>query len=237
MPIADLTKEELALYAKESNNWKELMTKCGYTNYGCRYYLKRKLTTYDISIDHFIKQTSLRHYTTEETFKENSENTNSKPIKNKLIREFGWKYECSGCKISTWLGKPISLELDHINGVHNDNRIENLRFLCPNCHSQTDTYRGRNVKNKKHSEEIYNNIKNREVCPACGNKKNKVSENCIDCHLQKLHTNELRKNKKCMDCDNTIQKDSNRCMNCYKQAKRNGIIKRKPKKLLTDNKE
>lgn len=43
-----------------------------------------------------------------------------------------------------WAGKPIVLHLDHINGVRNDNRLENLRWLCPNCHSQTDTYCGRN---------------------------------------------------------------------------------------------
>ena len=39
-----------------------------------------------------------------------------------------------------WLGQPLSLQLDHINGIHNDNRLENLRILCPNCHTQTETY-------------------------------------------------------------------------------------------------
>lgn len=47
-------------------------------------------------------------------------------------------------KEAIWAGKSIVLQLDHINGVRNDNRIENLRWLCPNCHSQTDTYCGRN---------------------------------------------------------------------------------------------
>lgn len=47
---------------------------------------------------------------------------------------------CSECGIVDWNGAPISLHLDHINGINNDNRIENLRFLCPNCHSQTKTY-------------------------------------------------------------------------------------------------
>lgn len=45
------------------------------------------------------------------------------------------------CGINSWLGNPLTLELDHINGVRTDNRRENLRVLCPNCHSQTPTYR------------------------------------------------------------------------------------------------
>lgn len=51
---------------------------------------------------------------------------------------------CSECGIEDWFGKPLVLELDHINGINTDNRLENLRLLCPNCHSQTHTFRGRN---------------------------------------------------------------------------------------------
>ena len=45
------------------------------------------------------------------------------------------------------MNSKLTLQLDHINGINNDNRKENLRFLCPNCHSQTDTFAGRNLKN------------------------------------------------------------------------------------------
>jgi hypothetical protein len=51
---------------------------------------------------------------------------------------------CALCGITEWLDEPIVLHIDHINGIWNDNRIENLRRICPNCHSQTDTYCGRN---------------------------------------------------------------------------------------------
>ena len=52
----------------------------------------------------------------------------------------GVAYACTTCGINEWQGNPRTLHLDHINGIHNDNRFENLRLLCPNCHSQTDTY-------------------------------------------------------------------------------------------------
>lgn len=53
---------------------------------------------------------------------------------------------CSICGLTDWLRKPISLVMDHINGVNNDHRLENLRFLCPNCNSQQDTFAGRNKR-------------------------------------------------------------------------------------------
>ena len=60
------------------------------------------------------------------------------------------KYECEICKIVEWQGKELVLELDHINGNNRDHRIENIRFLCPNCHSQTPNWRGRNKNTGKH---------------------------------------------------------------------------------------
>lgn len=86
MPISDLSKEQIEQYAKESTNWKELMTKCGYTNFGCRTYLKRKLELFKINILHFIRVKSNKRYTDEEIFKENSEYTSMFIIKNKLIK-------------------------------------------------------------------------------------------------------------------------------------------------------
>lgn len=53
---------------------------------------------------------------------------------------------CEICGISEWNGIPIVCELHHINGDSTDNRIENLQMLCPNCHSQTDNYCGKNIK-------------------------------------------------------------------------------------------
>lgn len=75
--------------------------------------------------------------------------------------------KCIECGIGDlWNNKPLKLELDHINGVRTDNTRENLRFLCPNCHSQTNTYKVGNVKNVGNvyytDEQIIQSLKNND---------------------------------------------------------------------------
>jgi Zn finger protein HypA/HybF involved in hydrogenase expression len=66
-------------------------------------------------------------------------------LRRRLIEEGVLEARCSRCGLSEWQGQPIPLELDHINGDRRDNRLVNLRLLCPNCHALTDTYCGRNI--------------------------------------------------------------------------------------------
>ncbi|MFA9428893.1 HNH endonuclease [Egicoccus sp. AB-alg2] len=68
-------------------------------------------------------------------------------LKQRLVREGLLAWRCARCGLERWLGRPIALQLDHVNGDRCDNRLENLRLLCPNCHSQTGTFAGRNVGN------------------------------------------------------------------------------------------
>jgi len=70
-------------------------------------------------------------------------------LKNRLIKEGILIHQCSICLGIKWNNELIPIELDHINGVHSDNRLENLRILCPNCHAQTANYCGKNKKSKK----------------------------------------------------------------------------------------
>lgn len=79
-------------------------------------------------------------------FVEHSTATRS-TIRKNIIKYKILEYKCNKCgNNGEWCGEPISLQLEHINGVNDDHRIENLCWLCPNCHSQTSTFAGRNIK-------------------------------------------------------------------------------------------
>lgn len=67
-------------------------------------------------------------------------------LKKRLIKEGLKSNECEECGIYEWNGKPLVMELDHIDGDRTNHLLDNLKMLCPNCHSQTDTFRGKNVK-------------------------------------------------------------------------------------------
>jgi len=93
-------------------------------------------------------------------------------LKQRLVSGGMLQEHCSNCGLAPeWDGKPLMLVLDHINGVRDDNRIENLRLLCPNCNSQTDTFSGRNGNNKRCQN----------LCGNCGAFINRQSKRCRRC--------------------------------------------------------
>lgn len=87
---------------------------------------------------------------------ENSTFTSRGTLIKRLVKELGWPNRCmiEGCPNPDpeWNGKPLTLQLDHINGVNNDHRIENLRIICPNCHTQTETFCGKKAKGSKYKK-------------------------------------------------------------------------------------
>jgi hypothetical protein len=70
-------------------------------------------------------------------------------VKNHLLRAGILRNRCDWCGLTAWRGRPIAIQIDHVNGVRDDHRLENLRMLCPNCHSQTDTFAARNRSIRK----------------------------------------------------------------------------------------
>lgn len=75
----------------------------------------------------------------------NGSSYSSNSLKRRLIKEAVLEEKCNKCMGKEWLGSKMPLELEHKNGDHFDNRIDNLELLCPNCHSFTSTYRGKNI--------------------------------------------------------------------------------------------
>jgi hypothetical protein len=101
--------------------------------------------------------------TTNETIFTSDSLYSNELVKQRIVKDNLLEYKCVKCGIDSWCGETIVLDLDHINGDNRDNRIENLRYLCPNCHSQTDTYKGRNKntgKIKVSDEQLLTALKN-----------------------------------------------------------------------------
>lgn len=150
--IYKLSDEQFVELLKKSSTISEVLFKLGYTVKGNSWgYSQIKRRMDDLNLDYsifkgksaVIKTNELNNVKKEDILKENCRHQRTVLrryiIKNNLI-----PYKCAICGCIEWQGKTLSLELDHINGINNDNRLENLRFLCPNCHSQTSTYGSRN---------------------------------------------------------------------------------------------
>lgn len=176
--IYKLSDEQFVELLKKSSTISEVLFKLGYTVKGNSWgYSQVKRRMDDLNLDYSIfkgksavtKTNKLNNVKKEDILKENCKHQRivlrRYIIKNNLI-----PYKCAICGCTEWQGKTLSLELDHINGINNDNRLENLRFLCPNCHSQTSTYGSRNQQLnsseydisddlRKMVEEKYNEVK------------------------------------------------------------------------------
>ena len=103
----------------------------------------------------------------------------SQELKQKLLNDKILENKCSKCnQLPEWNGEKLVLQLDHINGDSSDNRIENLRILCPNCHTQTPTFAGRKLKKHNNCEKCHIAITSlNTLCKKCqpSKRKNKKS--------------------------------------------------------------
>jgi len=139
------SKELLEPIIKDSINYKEVTLKLGlsYCN-GSLLRLKNEISKYKIDISHFIHTSRGKSLPNEKIFIENSK-TERTIIKNRIKKQNLIPYICECCgQDENWQGKIMPLILDHKNGINNDNRLENLRFLCSNCDSIQDTYKSKN---------------------------------------------------------------------------------------------
>lgn len=174
--------------------------------------LKRKIKEFEISTEHF---TFTRQYDIQKAYeKEISEylvkgsKIKSYALKQRLINSGLKLNKCECCDIDQWNGKPLNCQLHHINGDNTDNRLENLQILCPNCHSQTDSYCGMANKRKHY------------YCIDCGIEITRTAKRCVKCNrISKIKPSKealiadfkksqsfLQVGKKYSVSDNTIRK-------------------------------
>ena len=187
MPERTWTIESLKIAVTKSKNITEVIEKLGLRAAGGNFStIKKYIKQYNINTDHFVdfrietlkKNSRIKQIPLENLLVKNCKYKSS-VLKRRLVAAGLLKDECYICGLKTkWCGKPIVLQLDHINGVHSDCRLKNLRVLCPNCHSQAENFAGKSSKKKKDSDK--NGFK---LCPICKEKWiHKNSAKCILCY-------------------------------------------------------
>ena len=145
------TEGEFKKAVRDSTSIRQVLSKLGLAQAGGNYHsAKERIIKLELDVSHHLGKASnkekifgpkreLKEYLTQ-----NGVQISSHGLRLRLIKENIFKPVCSSCKLKIWKNKPIPLELDHIDGNRKDNRLKNLRLLCPNCHAMTDTYRGKN---------------------------------------------------------------------------------------------
>jgi len=204
MPLSDFTRDEVELICKDCCSLSELARCLNYSSRGSiLYVIKNYLDKNEIDYSHFTgigKNRVKRNY--DNIFIENS------TVSQKILRRYYFDgdytpYKCSICgQEPFWNGKPLTLILDHINGYNNDDRLENLRWVCPNCDRQLPTTTGCN-KNHGIRVEKYS------TCIDCGKRILKENIRCKVCNMKYLSAKGIESQKK-KGIHNFVNREVNR---------------------------
>ena len=218
------TIDDLKVAVKNSSNMASALRRLGLrVSQGNYITINKYIESLKIDNEHWRKgvpsyrsSATGREFSIEEVFVEHSSYSSTSNLKKKILKYKLLENKCSLCGLKKkWKGKPLVLILDHINGVRNDNRLFNLRLVCPNCNSQLETHCGKNTKRPKYKIRYY--------CKSCekelrGKRKTGL---CFDCLVLKKRNKE-KKSLVCLECKKEIDKRSKTrlCITCSNKKKR-----------------
>lgn len=157
--IINLSEENFKKVVQNSNCYADICRNLGLRRQGGYYRtIKRRILKENINISHFIplsqrlSKAANFNWISKESFLQrlnDGEKFCDDTLKKKIIEFDMLPFKCSECNLGNiWNGKRLVLQLDHIDGIHTNNKISNLRWMCPNCHSQTVTFCGKHKKTK-----------------------------------------------------------------------------------------
>lgn len=163
--IDNYTLEEIQMIVNQCVNFSEFAKSLGYreTAGNTRPFLRKYCNEHGIDYSHFTGQTRGNTKRTVNNIFCNNSTCDQSTLRRWYKKGNYSPYQCQICGISSWQGKELTLRLDHINGENHNNELSNLRWICPNCDSQLDTYCGKNT---------------------CRTKQQNKKNFCIDCGVE-----------------------------------------------------
>lgn len=155
----NITDSEFREVVKNSFCIRDVVGSLGYSRSSgsMAIFVKERIQKMNLDTSHFLgrksKPNGTPRYSLNEILIKDSKYENIDRLKKRILKANLIEYKCDKCgNKGEWQGEKLVLQLEHKNGKHNDHRLKNLCFLCPNCHSQTSTYSGKNIG--KYSKEI-----------------------------------------------------------------------------------
>lgn len=195
MNINNLNKDMLICNIKISYSLNEVFIRCGMPSNQISYKLIRDfIKSENLSTKHFLHRNGVLKSpirSLKQILVKNSKEIFSSKLKTRVIKSGLLKNKCYECGLTEWRNKPITLQIDHKNGDRYDHRIKNLQLICPNCHSQTETFCGKNIKNNQYDTDIYKGKNNKSLKDKCSCGKDK----CVGAKLCSICWKATNRNK------------------------------------------